>query len=121
MLRWTDSDGEIDAEFVIEDGKIYRRMRTKNAQGVLQRNKELQRNPGAIKPLDWAGVELTIPTAEYHKLIERYPDLNSPDGEIQTRAWLKVMGHPASDRWRQKERKRQGAITGIGGGPTVGL
>jgi hypothetical protein len=43
---------------------------------------------------------LSIPELDYYVLIRRFPDLESPDGEIRKAAWLKFIKDDASLPYR---------------------
>ncbi len=53
-----------------------------------------------------AGMELSIPELDYYVLVQRFPDLRSPDHEIKRNAWLKFLNGPLSEPYRIHRRKR---------------
>ena len=112
-MRWTEQAGDLKAEFILEDGKIYRRMTAVNKRETLERNQEAQKGNQPVRSLDWAGLELSIPTDEYHMLLSTMPDLRSDDKDIQQRAWQKLLASDLSDRWRVKARKRHSGLTRV--------
>ncbi len=58
-------------------------------------NREFMGPMCSIPPLDWAVLKV------------RFPELISPDPQIQKQAWDVFMAHPASDKYRIKERRRK--------------
>lgn len=54
------------------------------------------------RKLDFGAVLLSIPELDYAVLLQRFPDLNSRDAEIKTRAWKKFARDPASLPYRTK-------------------
>lgn len=54
----------------------------------------------------WSGMELSIPELDYYVLVQRFPDLRSPDAEIKRRAWLKFKNDPASEPYRIYRKQR---------------
>ena len=67
---------------------------------ILNRNAELRKNPGAIKPLSFMGLELTIPLEDWHDLKSKYPDLGSSDTETQQKAFNKFLSSREADIYR---------------------
>jgi hypothetical protein len=63
-------------------------------------------------PEDWGYVALNIPVPDMRVLQVRYPDLASPDHEIQLRAWKKFIASPESAPYklRRNDGKRGLAI-----------
>lgn len=57
--------------------------------------------PPAAK-LEWGAHLLSIPELDYYVLIERFPDLKSPDHEIKRKAWLKFAKSDASLPYRAR-------------------
>lgn len=70
---------------------------------VLEANKRRRMgNLPAPRDLGFGASLLTIPELDYYCLIHRFPDLNSPDAEIKTRAWKKFARDSASLPYRHK-------------------
>lgn len=95
-------------EFVAEDDKIHARhvVDTRIADTVMARNKELQRNPGAVRTTSFGKLELDIPLAHMPMLNRLYrgiADPGHPDHKYQLRKFMKS---PASDPYRVQEQKR---------------
>lgn len=57
-------------------------------------NREFMGPMACIPPLDWTILKV------------RFPELISPDAQIQKHAWNVFMAHPASEPYRIKERRR---------------
>jgi hypothetical protein len=62
-------------------------------------------NAPAARKLDFGAHLLTIPELDYYVLIHRFPDLQSLDAEIKTRAWKKFARDAASLPYRSTEGK----------------
>jgi len=116
----SDSDGHLLADYREEDGRLYRRLSIPNRVAILEENRELQRNPDALRKMEGMGVELRIPEPDYYMLLEKIPALNSPDREIQLRAWHAFLGSSASDPYRLKPRvKKNGLAVAVAGASLV--
>ena len=100
------SDGVLFADFKIEGGELVRRIRQPSEDRILDRNRELRKNPGALRELTFAGLELNIPVLHYERLTAKYPDLHSLSAETRTRAWRKFMGSSEADPYRVRDRKK---------------
>jgi hypothetical protein len=95
-------------EFVAEDEKVYARHHTDHARAnrVMARNRELQRNQGAIRTTSFGKLELDIPLTHLKMLDQFFPgiaDPAHPDHKWQLRKFMKS---PVSDPYRLQERKR---------------
>ena len=100
-------------EHVLEDDKVHARHVVDHsiARAVMERNKELQKNPGAVKTTSFGKLELDIPLTHMPMLDRFYPGLadpGHPDHKYQLR---RFMASPASAPYRLQEHKptRQGA------------
>lgn len=60
------------------------------------------------RTLEFMGPMACIPDLDWAVLKVRFPELISPDTQIQKHAWNIFMAHPASEPYRSKERKRSG-------------
>lgn len=58
------------------------------------------------RKLDFMGPMACIPALDWEVLKRRFPELISPDTQIQKQAWDIFMAHPASEPYRVKERRR---------------
>jgi len=96
----------IDREFrsVPHEGKLYSRlvMSTNIRQAILHRNQELKKNPGAVNDLSFGRLALSIPELDHHYLVQKYPDLASPDAGIKNAALAKFMASSESIPYRVK-------------------
>jgi hypothetical protein len=116
---WKESDGVLAGDFAIEDGKVHRRLSSPQREGILKENMTLQNDPGALRPLESMGCELRIPEPDYYMLIELFPELNSPDGETQTRAWQRFLANPISDPYRVHARRKKSGLDTIVASSTI--
>lgn len=76
-------------------------------RAVLESNHMLRQ--GRIdKPshLGFGGVQLRIPELDYRVLRVTFPDLNSKDHEIRTRAWQKLANSPLGELYRTDRKTR---------------
>jgi len=58
---------------------------------TLNLNKELRNLTDPLGHLPWGSTILQIPELDYYVLLHRYPEMNSPDAEIRTKAFDKFM------------------------------
>ena len=90
----------VDREYrsVPHEGKLYSRlvMSTSIRNAILERNQELQRNPGSLRDLQHGRWALSIPELDHHYLVKKYPDLASNDRAVKDRALAKFMASPES-------------------------
>jgi hypothetical protein len=52
------------------------------------------------RTLEEGYVALSIPELDYYVIMQRFPDLQSPDAEIKRKAWLKFIRSPMSEPYR---------------------
>lgn len=60
--------------------------------------------PGATK-LGFGAHLLSIPELDYYVLLERFPDLKSPDAEIKRKAWIKFANSEVGAKYRDRPRQ----------------
>lgn len=60
-----------------------------------------------LPDLDCGAAMLSIPELDYYVLLERFPDLKSPDTEIKRRAWIKLANSEVGRIYRVKDRPTQ--------------
>jgi len=95
-LHTHSTDGVLVRENIIEDGVMHGRLLQPTRAMVLDRNAELRKNPGALRPMQSMGWELSIPLVDYYALRTKYPDLKSTDPLTRTLAWKKFLGSAES-------------------------
>ena len=86
-----------------EHGHIVRENYQPTRKAVLEETREL-RNLGVTFDVPFGRVALNIPQLDFQRLIKIYPDLNSPDGHTQTRAWRKFIRSSESKPYRLSEK-----------------
>jgi len=91
------NDGELTRVIESQGGGKYLSQLQQNNRGmILDRNAELRKNRGALRPLSSMGLEYTIPLADYHticKAIRRNnPGIGSKDFSLLLRKWLERYG-----------------------------
>lgn len=96
------------SEYVLEDRKLHGRHHVDHAKAnaVLERNKQLRANQGAVKTTSFGKLELDIPLRDMAVIDKFYPgiaDPAHPDHRYQLR---RFMASPASDPYRLQERKK---------------
>ena len=102
------------ANYRIEGGKLHRKAQPPSEISILQDNERIRRmDHGGFRDLSFGGHMLRIPIEMWRDLRLKYPDLNSHDPEIRTRAWLKfdTTSEAAPFRLRDKKGKRAHAPT----------
>ena len=105
------SDGVLWGSWSIEGGELVRKVTQPSEDPILERNRELRKNPAALHSLDSMGLELTIPELHYWRLVKKYPELGAPDAATKTRAWRRFMGSSESDPYRVKDRRRARGVS----------
>lgn len=87
-------------QFVTRNGNAHRR-------AILEDNK-LRRDGVGAKPRNFGfgGVALRIPELDYKVIQIMFPDVNSPDHEIRTKAWQKFANDPLSEPYRVHRKTR---------------
>jgi len=58
----------------------------------------------APRSLDFGRVEMRIPELDYYVLLERFPDLQSPDAEIKRKAWQQLARSELGEVYRVSRR-----------------
>ena len=99
-------DGELLASWKVEDGKLVRRMTQPREDRILDDLSEIRKSPDALRNLEWAGWELSIPELHFHRLVQKYPELQAPDREICLKAWKRFLGTSEADPYRVRDRRR---------------
>ena len=105
------SDGVLASRWKLEGGELVRITTQASEDPILERNRELRKNPGALRSLDSMGLELTIPELHYWRLVKKYPELGSVNAATKTAAWKRLMRSSESDPYRVNDRRRQRAIS----------
>ena len=100
----TDNDGVIFAKWKVEGDKLVRTMIQPSEDSILAFNRELQKNPGAVRDLDWGKLALNIPDNVYWFLVKQFPDLNAQNAAARTAAWLKLYNSREFESFRVTPR-----------------
>jgi hypothetical protein len=98
--------GGVTGEYHIDGDKVHRRLISPVADKVMERNKELRRNPGAVRTTSFGKLELDIPLAHMPMLDKYFPGIANPahpDHKWQLRRFMKS---PVSAPYRLQEQKR---------------
>lgn len=75
-------------------------------RAILEMNRE--RNGSA--DIGWGRNELNIPELDMYLLWARFPDLKSPDAEIQRKAWLRFINSSLSEPYKINKAFTPGII-----------
>ena len=102
-----DSDGILFSEFKVEGDRLVRRTAQPTRRPILEFVHRIRTEGDAVRPLTFMGWELSIPENDYFPLLEKYPELNSPDAEIRTRAWRKFIGSSEAEPYRINRKVRK--------------
>jgi hypothetical protein len=94
----------------VEQGKLVRQRTNPLRSFILERNKELQKQPDVISDMTFGGLELIIPLDDLHALWRKYPELNCPEAETKTKAWRRFFASSEADPYRVRPRRRARAI-----------
>jgi predicted secreted Zn-dependent protease len=74
-------------------------------QAVLERNYKLRSKMQDARGLHTdSRCALSIPELDYYVLLQRFPDLASPDAATKTSAWKKFIRSPLSEPYRLARR-----------------
>lgn len=97
-------------DYKVSGGVLIRTETQPDENRILQANQEVRRNPDALRNLSFAGLELRIPEIAYYALRKKYPELNSPDAEIRTKAWRRFLATSEADEYRMRPKRRARAV-----------
>ena len=86
-----------------EHGHIVRENYQPTRKAELEYTQEL-RKLGVNFDVGFGRVALNIPQLDYQRLLKAYPDLASPDGHTQTKAWQKFMRTSESKPYHLSEK-----------------
>ena len=103
-------DGELLANWRVVDGQLVRTMTQPREDVILRELQEIRKSPEALRSTEGFGWELSIPELHFHRLIKKYPELQSPDREISLKAWKRFLGTSECDPYRVRDRRRHRAI-----------
>lgn len=105
-VLWRNRHG-YKTKLTFQDGEVYSERWQPDRDKILKRNRELQKNKGAVATWDFGRLALDIPHTDWPAICHFFPgidDPNHPDHKWQMR---KFLGSPASDPYRVEERKRR--------------
>ena len=106
MRKTWETDGVIFQNWRVEGGELVREAVQPSRRSILEFNAEVRKNPGTVRKLDWAGLAVNIPELDFYRLQKMFPELNSPDGEIRTKAWRRFFRSSLADPYRVADRSR---------------
>lgn len=104
-----ESDGELFADWRIQQGNLVRRIRQPREDLILDANAELRKNPDALRTLPGMGWALCIPELHWLRLRKTHPELFAPDATTQQKAWHRFIASSEADQYRIRDRRRQRA------------
>lgn len=81
------------------EGRLYRRLSQPSRDAILDYVKTL-RDTDAVRKTDVLRWTLTIPQIDRMLLGIKYPELDSPDPQIKTRAWKRFIASEESKPYR---------------------
>ena len=102
-----DNDGELFADWRIQQGHLVRRIRQPREDAILDANAELRKNPDALRPLSFMGWALCIPELHWLRLQKTHPELFAPDAATQQSAWRLFLASSEADPYRVRDRSRR--------------
>jgi hypothetical protein len=94
----------------VEDGIAKSHTVQPNRNAILDRNNELRKNPGVVRPWEFGKLALDIPHADFKMLGKFFPGLDNPGHPDHKYQMQKFMKSPAADPYRVEERKRRGGL-----------
>ena len=101
----TDNAPILFADWKVEGDNLVRKMWQPSEDSILEANQRM-RIEEPFRHLGWGMWALCVPELHWHRLKQKYPDLNAPHGPTRTTAWLKLMASPEGDQYRVRERDR---------------
>jgi hypothetical protein len=102
-IQLSDSADPINVGLVEEGSTVYADWRQAGRRTLLDGIQTIRDNRLA-KQLPWGEPTLEIPVVDLHFLKKTNPDLDSPDGEIKTKAWKRFASSPESLPYRVRGR-----------------
>jgi len=87
------SDGVLNVELknVPHEDRVYRKLTQPTRNLILNRNKELRKNPGSIRDLSFGRQHLSIPLEDYEILKRKYPVLVRGSNAEKTKFYKKFI------------------------------
>jgi hypothetical protein len=104
--KFTIDRGHIKADFVLEGGKVFRRLTSPSRNAILERNHEIRKSADAVKTTSFGKLEYDIPICDIPALNHLFPhlfDWGHPEQKWAKKAFARS---PASAPYRLQERKR---------------
>lgn len=75
-------------------------------RAVLYCAKKFREGRAKLRHMGFGGAIGLIPELDYYVLCERFPDLRSPDPEIQTKAWKDLLNGPLGEEYNLSRKRR---------------
>ena len=100
------ADRSVVGEYHIEDGQAHRRLHQANRAAILDFNREMRKNAGAVKTTSFGKMEFNIPISDFPFLGSVFPGLNDPNSPEHRWAWNCFKRSPLSVPYRLQEQKR---------------
>ena len=98
--------GDIVNWHTLEQGHLVRHQVQPTRNAVLERNATIQREPEALRRLDWASWQLSIPELDMKILAKKHPELMNPDGPTRKAAWKRFIESDEADPYRVRARTK---------------
>ena len=87
------------------DGKLTRVLSQPSEEIILNRNKELRKNPGAIKDLSFGRMVGSIPLNDWEMLCRKYPALTRGDSKQMQAQLMKILNSEEGKKYLVQEKK----------------
>ena len=106
--QWTSEENGTYAQFVVEDGKVHKRLFQPNRTAILKQNQEVKKS--GTRRMDWGQQVAEIPIPDLEMLRNFFGDaLFNPvhdkwDRKVAREAFL---NSPASDPYRLEARRKR--------------
>jgi hypothetical protein len=101
-----NEDGII-ADFHVDGTKVHRRLIDPNRTAILERNKELRRNQGAVRTTSFGKLELDIPIPDWKALCSVFPALGDNTHPDHKKTLRKFMASDLSAPYKVNERNKK--------------
>lgn len=100
--RVIDDGGPVQQRVIThahEPGRIYTHREQRNKDVIYERNQSLRNEPGSMKDLSFGRQVADIPIEDFYDLVDKNPELKSPDKEIRKRAMARILKDPANRKF----------------------
>lgn len=99
-------DGVIAQNFRVEDDKLYRVMSQPSEDIIMNHNKELRKNEGALVDMEFGRLRANIPLNIYEAAIRCGYDLDNKDGKIWRMEMERFLNSPIGRACQVRDERK---------------